>query len=313
MKKILFICCVASCLLSLGCKQGYNENQNADVSSNGTSEIATNIQDLKNAGLLDNLLSDSRSVSDEDSAAILDFINNTDEVLENIRESDNGDEKLAVINALFNGDNISDFADKFSEINSEKAEELLDYVNTNLQFDTDSNINRSAIDNNRIKLLYATNSNINRTAYASDLEWDTIGWYTSFCVSTIAGFYLLSYGGFWLKIAGAVAATAGTASMVTQLIKWNNCSDLGTFISSLANKDSATANEILNSENGLKILTITTETSATVAACYFTPLGKTIVKTVVYYLNLILGKIITILPAGINFTINGIPIKLITL
>lgn len=171
---------------------------------------------------------------------------------------------------------------------------------------------RSVIGNNQIKLLYNINSS-NRAAYASDMEWSTIGWYTGFCASTIAGFYLLSYGGFWLKIAGTVAATAGTASMVTQLMKWYNCSDLGNFVSSLVKKDGYTATKILNGDDGVKILTISSETTATIVACYFTPVGKTIVKTVVYYYNAIISKIISVLPSGVSLTINGIPLKLITL
>lgn len=115
-----------------------------------------------------------------------------------------------------------------------------------------------------------------------------------------------------MKIAGTVAA-AGTASMAIQLINWYNCSDLGNFVSSLINKDGYTATKISNSEDGIKILTISSETTATVVACYFTPVGKTIVGTVVHHYNAIISKIIAVLPSGVSITINGVPLMLIKL
>jgi hypothetical protein len=278
------------------------------------SEVAIKIQNLKESGLLNEFLNSSRNVEDKELVATLEFINNTDEVLEKIKTSENGDEELAVINAIFNGADFDEFSESFSKVNPEKAEELKIYFNTNLNSNSNiqTSVSRGVVSSsNKIKILYATDKDYARAAYADDLEWSTIGWYTGFCAATIAGFYLASYGGFWSRIAGTVAAAAGTASMVTQLIKWNNCSDLGKFISSFLNNNSKEATKILNSEMGTKILTISSETAATVALCCATPFGRRIVKTVVYYINLIMGKIIAILPPGINYKINGIPIKLI--
>ncbi len=316
MKKLKLCCCIAlfAMLFCLACKQNNIEIQDVTENSVEMSEIAVRISELKKAGLLDSLLSSDRAVTDDDSEAIYEFINNTDKVLQEIKSSENGDEKLAVIDALFTQADINRFASAFSAINSEKAKDFLDYVNLNLINNDETSVSRCASDFDNLKLTYLIDSSANsRGAYASDLEWSTIYWYTGFCVSTIAGFYLASYGCFWLKVAGFVAAGAGSISMVSQLVKWNSCSDLGSFISSLVNKDSVAATKILNSEDGAKLLTITTETVATVAACYFSPLGKTIVKTVVHYMNIILEKIISVLPSGINFVINGIPIKLIVL
>jgi hypothetical protein len=317
MKKVNLCCCIATLALLFcsACKQNSIEIQDATENSAEMTEIAVRISELKKAGLLDSLLSSDRAVTDDDnSEAICEFINNTDEVLLEIKNSENGDEKLAVIDALFTQSDINGFASAFSAINSEKAEDFLDYVNLNLINSDETDVSRCASGFDKLKLSYLIDvPATSRGAYASDLEWSTIYWYTGFCASTIAGFYLASYGCFWLKVAGAIAASAGSISMVYQLINWNSCSDLGAFISSLANKDSVSATKILNSESGAKILTITSETVATVAACYFTPLGKTIVKTVVHYMNIILGKIIAVLPSGINFVINGIPIKLIVL
>lgn len=309
MKKAVLFSCLVITILLVGCK--YNEEiNNNDFSSNGNSEIAVQIQKLKNSGLLDEILiSNSRSVDNVESYAIQDFIYNTDEVLEEIKNTDNGETKIAVINALFMGSDINDFSDCFSQINSEKAKEFEEYMNSKFTFENET-ASRCASPNDRIRLLYNTDlNNDNRGIYSSDLEWSTIAWYTGFCASTIAGFYLMSYGGFWLRIAGFVAATAGAASMVVQLIEWYDCSDLNTFISSLANKDSTTATKIANSETGKKLLTIVAETAATIIACYISPAGKLLAKTIVYYYNLIIDKILSILPPGINYVINGIPIK----
>lgn len=310
MKKIIILCCIAvNFFLLASCNHNFEENDNANYVSNGNSEVAVKIQELKNSGLLDEvLLSSSRNATDETSAAIIEFVNNTDKVLNKIQKTDNGNAKVAVINALFTGANIYDFADCFSQINNEKAEEFENYMNTN--FVSDENVsNRSIYANDTIKLSFNSDMPNNRGAYASDLEWSTIAWYSGFCASTIAGFYLLSYGGFWLKIAGAVAASAGTASMVTQLVKWYNCSDLGAFISSLIGQNSAASTKIANSETGKKLLTIVAETAATIVACYISPAGRAIVKTIVHYYNLLIEKVLSVLPSGITYIINGIQIK----
>jgi hypothetical protein len=240
----------------------------------------------------------------EEDKRILDFINNTDEVLIEIEKSNDGEKTIQIINSVFCDKSAQDFAKSFALINEEKSNDYLEYI--------ENNFNGSFENNSELILVYNIPCN-NRGAYSADLEWDTIGWYTGFCVSTIAGFFMMSYGNFWLRIAGAVAATAGTASMVIQLKNWIDCSDLKSFILSLFDKDIETSNKLLNGETGIKLAAITTETVATVAACAFLPAGKLIIKYVVHYYNLIIEKILTVLPSGINFIFNGIPIKLIVL
>lgn len=303
-------------ILTISCKTNLNEINITETQKTSSSKISLKINELKESGLLDELiLSANRNAISEEDAYILRFINNTDEVLEEIKKSENGNDEIAVIEAIFTESKVEDFASAFSKINSEKADVFLSYVNENLQIDSTNENYRSINTTNSLNLLFNTpaKSNTQRAAYASDLEWSTIYWYTGFCATTIAGFYLASYGGFWTRIAGQIAAAAGAASMVIQLTKWSICSDLGNFISSLIGKDSVTSTKILNKTEGTKIGTIIAETTATIMICYITPKGRHLIKFVIHYLNVIIEKIIAILPSGYNYFINGIPIKIIVL
>lgn len=303
-------------MLMVGCKNDFSETNIPETKNSNSSSISLKITELKENGLLDELiLSVSRNAISEDDAEVLRFINNTDEVLEEIKNTENGDDEIAVIQALFTESSVEDFANAFAKIDSEKADDFLSYVNENLQIETANENARSVASTKNLNILFntSTNSSSQRAIYASDLEWSTIYWYTGFCAATIAGFYLASYGGFWTRIAGWVAASAGTASMVVQLKKWYDCTELGSFISSLVGKNSAVATKILNKTEGVKLATIVAETTATIIACYVTPAGCNLVEFVVHYMNLIIKKVLSVLPSGINYIINGIPIKIITL
>lgn len=317
MKKIgIIVTSAILVMLTISCKTNLNEINITETQKTSSSKISLKINELKESGLLDELiLSANRNAISEEDAYILHFINNTDEVLEEIKKSENGDDEIAVIEAIFTESKVEDFASAFSKINSEKSDDFLSYVNENLQIDSTNENYRSINATNSLNLLFntPTKSNTQRAAYASDLEWSTIYWYTGFCATTIAGFYLASYGGFWTRIAGQIAAAAGAASMVIQLTKWSICSDLGNFISSLIGKDSVTSTKILNKTEGTKIGTIIAETTATIMICYITPVGRHLIKFVIHYLNVIIEKIIAILPSGYNYFINGIPIKIIVL
>lgn len=303
-------------MLVVGCKNDFSETNISETKTSNNSDISLKITELKKNGLLDELiLSASRNAISEDDAEVLRFINNTDEVLEEIKNIENGDEEIAVIQALFTESSVEDFANAFAKIDSEKADDFLSYVNENLQIETANENSRSATSTKNLNILFntSTNSSSQRAAYASDLEWSTIYWYTGFCAATIAGFYLASYGGFWTRIAGQIAATAGAVSMAIQLTKWSLCSELGSFVSSLVGKNSAAATKILNKTEGVKLATIVAETTATAIACYIMPAGKLLVSTVVSHMNSIIEKILSVLPYGFNYVINGIPIKPIIL
>lgn len=317
MKKIgIIVTSAILVMLTISCKTNLNEINITETQKTSSSKISLKINELKESGLLDELiLSTNRNIISEEDDYILRFINDTDEVLEEIKKSENGDDEIAVIEAIFTESKVEDFASAFSKINSEKSDDFLSYVSENLQIDSTNENYRSINATNSLNLLFntPTKSNTQRTAHASDLEWSIIYWYTGFCATTIAGFYLASYGGFWTKIAGWVAAIAGTASMSKQLYDWYKCSELDSFVSALAGKNSAGATKILNKSEGIKLGTIVTETTATVLVCYITPAGYGLVKFVVRHFNMIIEKILSVLPSGINYTLNRIPIKIISL
>ena len=294
--------------LFLSCKNEFEDEKIDNQFNKGTSVVAQNIKKIKDSGLLDNLISSARFTDDE-YIAVTNFINNTDEVLNQIKNSPNGEQDLEVIEALFTNTSVTDFKTSFEKISIEGAQKFSEYMSTSLNEIQDDTTR--CVDTGAIKLVYNTSSP-DKGLYADNMNWDTIGWYSGYCASTIAGFCMFSYGGFWVKIAGVVAATAGSASMAVQLMKWNDCSDLGNFISSLINKDGNKATEILNKENGTKFLTIVSVTTGTVFACAITPFGTSLIKESIIYFNKIVTKVLSILPPGINYTINHIPIKLIS-
>jgi hypothetical protein len=66
--------------------------------------ISQRIEQLKDAGLLDSLISESTSryaLKTGDNEQLLYFINNTDAVLDEIVQSENGEIQLQLIDALF--------------------------------------------------------------------------------------------------------------------------------------------------------------------------------------------------------------------
>jgi hypothetical protein len=304
------VCLSFAAILALSsCNQNLVEQNQKDDSTERKSEISKNIERMKNAGLFDSIMEEVRAASNEESENVLRFINDTDSVLEEIAMDENGNEQLEVINALFCSGSVNDFVESFSKLNAEKSDEFLSFVNENLALESSSEQSsaRCAL-TKEIKLSYAV-SDYARGIFASDLEWSTIGWYTGYCATSIAGFYMMSYGPFWTKIAGGIAAAAGTASMIYQIKLWSDCSDLINFTKSLINKDLETATAILNTEPGRKILLITTETVATVTINCFTPAGKVIANKVITSYNTLINKILSVLPTGINYVINGIAIK----
>ena len=227
-KKLFWSNLVVDILLGvffLGCNSNLQIELQQVRSENTVSNVIAN---LKDAGLLNSLLKESRSAINnltEEDKNILRFINDTDNVLEEIKNEENGQKEIDVIEALFCGASIDEFAECLAKIDPEQSKAFLDYAEKNNIIDENSSSKEQST-----KLCYKLVDNTSRAAYAKNLDWSTIGWYTGFCASTVAGFYLFSYGGIWLKAAGAVAATAGALSMVTQIIKWTSCSDLMSFV-----------------------------------------------------------------------------------
>ncbi len=310
MKKMYLKIIMALSLLaiSVGCKTEVLElNQGTEKSCN--SEIACNIQKMKNEGLLDQLILQGRSVNaTEEDKQIERFINDTDAVLNEIKNEEDGEIKIDMLNTLFCEGSIEDFSTSFEKINPEKAKEFTEFISkkNNLQ----ENNYRSAINKKITNFSYYYGEK-SRGAYAANFDWDTIAWYSGFCAATVAGFYLASYGGFWTRIAGVVAAGAGAASMGVQLTKWVSCNDFYTFCSSLINKDASTVTAKMNEGLGAKYVVIAAETITTLALCYTTPVGSAIVGFLKNIANTLIGKVLEVIPSWLTISVQGIPLKLL--
>ena len=326
MKKMHFVSIMAIALwmiMTFGCKNNLIDKgiDACGQTSKCDSAVAFNVLLMKENGLFDGIVNDialrsaDSDFSDED-AQILRFINDTDAVLAEIAESENGEKQLRLIEALFTDSTVDDVASAFAAISEDMAEEYLFQVKSLVPEEIVSEINdvsaRSAgiTDIQKLRTAYfIKNNNSYRGAYAANMDWDTIAWYTGFCAATVAGCVAASYGGFWVRIGGIVAASAGTASIAVQLVRWVSCSDLKNLMQSVLDKNSAAATKVLNEGLGWRYITIIGISTATIVGCYVTPFGKAVVKVVIEKFNALVAKILSILPSGINYTICGIPLK----
>ena len=311
----------------MGCKNNmldYRKDADDVTINYNKSTVSKNIEKMKTSGLLNNLLSqmESRSAANslnDDDVQLMRFINETDDVLAEIAESENGIKEINLITCLFSGSSVEDVRLAFSDLSQEMADEFQSNINSLVEHSlliNDTETARSgSVSCTPVKLLYYMDSSMNnaRGAYSDDMNNDTIAWYTGFCAATIAGCIAASYGGFWTRIAGTVAAAAGITSMTIQLTKWCCCTDLAKLVGAIAGQDAYTANAILQSDLGKRYLLILSETTCTVIACYVTPFGRLCINTVVDKINILISAILDILPAGVNYTICNVPIKIITL
>ena len=325
MKKLKFLSYVLVALVVFaGCKGNLiDEDIDASVSivdKSYTSDVALNVSIMKDNGLFDEILNNinSRNAMEElteENKQILRFINETDTVLAEIEESENGAAKLNCIKVLFSESTVDDMAAAFAVLSPNMADEYLANVNDLLPeeaFNNDAARAAIAFSPKDIRNSYFSEHGANaRGAYAANMNWDTIAWYTGFCAATVAGCVAASYGGFWVRIGGIVAATAGTASMAVQIVKWTSCSELKDLVTSVVGKKEKEATNILNNGLGWRYISIIGITAATALGCYVTPFGKAVVSTVVGKANMFVTKVLSVLPAGIKYTINGIPLTLI--
>ena len=299
----------AAILALSSCNQNLVEQNQKDDITERKSEISKNIGRMKNAGLFDSIMEEARAASNEESENVLRFINDTDSVLDEIAMDENGNEELEVINALFCSGSVNDFAESFSKLNEEKSDEFLSFVNENLVLESSSEQSsaRCAL-TKEIKLSYAV-SDYARGIFASDLEWSTIGWYTGYCAASIAGFYLASYGGFWVKVAGSLAATAGGVSMGVQLGKWASSSELVSFMVKMSKLDPSLIPDMFTKDDGVKLTTISAETLATAAVCVNSPFGQVLIGFFKSNFNSFIDVIFKNLPEGVQTIISNIPLK----
>ncbi|MDR1220547.1 MAG: hypothetical protein LBK73_13190 [Treponema sp.] len=193
--------------------------------------ISQRIGRLKDAGLLDSLISESTSISaleTDDNEQLLYFINNTDAALDEIAQSENGEVQLKLIDAMLSGATVGETADIMAEISEDMAAQYLtameEQVNAleAIAVDGSRSVTGNAVTIRDIRIAFydeQPNTTQARGIYGENLKWDTVGWYIGFCAATTAGVIASSSWIPWVKIPGIVVAIAGGASMVVQLVK----------------------------------------------------------------------------------------------
>lgn len=312
-KKLSNVFIIASSLLIINCSQmSITEPLGQQVYK---SEIARNIGAMKDAGYFDSILDiyarTASSEISEDEKKIYRLINNTDEVIDEIKKSEYAETELQFLNLFFNGGTT----EKFSEAFSKQSEEMgIQYSKSISEIES----SLSDITNESIRIS-ASNINVNqsneRSIFLSDFSTANIVLYGTYCAATSAGLIAASSWIPWVKASGYVAAAAGASAMTFRLLSWAKNSDFTNLITSVIGKDGKEATNILNKDKefGKKTLLISSLTAVPVVTCICTPFGKSIIGTVVKAYDAIIGKILSVLPPGINYTLWGVPIKKLAL
>lgn len=115
-KKLSNVFIIASSLLIINCSQmSITEPLGQQVYK---SEIARNIGAMKDAGYFDSILDiyarTASSEISEDEKKIYRLINNTDEVIDEIKKSEYAETELQFLNLFFNGGTTEKFSEAFS-------------------------------------------------------------------------------------------------------------------------------------------------------------------------------------------------------
>lgn len=219
------------------------------------------ISKLRNDGLLDSLMSSCRNAGTDESLEILRFVNDPDLVINELSASQNGMQQLEIIESIFDYHDYSLFSEKMKNLYPESIDV----------------ISQTAEDFKDINFF---NQNNSRAAFEANLNWDTIAFYSGFCAATSAGLIAASYGGLWVRVAGYVAAVAGTTSMCVQIGIWSSANLINDWVSSLFNHNGEAATIIANSIVGKQLLTISIATFVPYATGCACPVGKELIANI---------------------------------
>ena len=249
--------------------------------------ISQRVEQLKDAGLLDSLISESTgrsALKTGDNEQLLYFINNTDAALDEIAQSENGEVHLQFIDALFNGATVGEIADIMAQISPEMSQEYVVMIEELVLPDGGSGQERSLISSINIRDIrfgFYDIPNSSRGLFDSDFRQSTINWYYGLCAVTIAGLSAYNWVKWWqpwVGVAGLVTAAAGGASMAAKLVQWYGCSDFRTWVNAFASaynnssnfqNAAATANKLLGLDVGMQLLQISAAIAGIVVFCAF--------------------------------------------
>lgn len=272
-------------------------------------QISENIKKLKENGYFLGYVSDSRNISSDDEDIYTNkLINETEETLDEVLNSENGYYQFEVINCVFNGGTEEELQLLFSEESNDFANE---YYNSTKSIQVSNNNSSRSLS----PTVTFFNIDIDETSGRSitdpfeNMSWLGIVAYTGFCASTIAGAYMINSGFFWVQVAGFAATIAGGIGMGCIVKKWADESNIIEWIVALFERDSLTATNLLNSDEGWKLITITLITASTVAAVYFSPAGQSATTFAKSTWNGFIRRFYKSIPLTIAITIQGIPLK----
>ncbi|MCF0124777.1 MAG: hypothetical protein HUJ68_03305 [Clostridia bacterium] len=303
-------------LLFSGCQNEFNVGSSVrEKQPLYKSEIARNISKMRDAGCFDLILgSYARTTSLELSGEeenIIRLINNPDEVVKELSETQNSETELHFLDLFFNGGSNESFSEAFFKLSEEMGNQY--------------NVSISEIENAISKIkndaFQVTVSSIDiqqlstRKVFSSEFNTTTIVLYGTYCATTSAGLIAASSWIPWVKAAGYVAAAAGASLMTIRLLSWSKDNDFTSLISSVLGKNGTEATKILNKEDdfGKKIIWISALTAVPVVTSICTPSGRLVITSVVNAYNEIIGKILAVLPSGVNYELWNVPIKTLIL
>ena len=317
---VVFTVALVAGLALTGCKgQLVDLEETKSESVQSENKISERIIQLKQAGLLNQIMNSNNERSAEEKSDIVaemqEFINAPDAYISENSDGSNED-GTALISAILSGNSVEEVYSIMNNVSPEMAEDFLDNVKSSIT-GMNETLGRSALSDNDIMSLALGYYDLcsvecgQRSIFAANLNQDTINWYYGMCAATIAGLSASKFCGWWqpwVGVAGLVAAGAGTASMVSQLIIWCTCPEFSNWVSSFANSNSQTATAALNSSVGLKLLGISAATAGVVAYCLVvTPeISEAIIGAVKTAWNTIIRVITAPLPKNVTLIINGV-------
>ncbi len=299
MNKLLSLISICLALTLMSCANSLVDTESIDTDNTAQTEIGKKIKLYSQLGYLDSLQSHNfRSANSDLDINELDyFINDTDSYIDEISKTENADIKLAYMETIILGGKVENIYKAFELVSQETADLFLSKMSEA------NNINDKT---ELLNLEVSPNDDLltdSRTVFSNDFEWDTIGWYTAMCGTTIAGMIASSVPLPWIQVPGYIAASIGAGCMLGQLISWATNENIRNIATNFYNEvkkakalgKTSKTDELMNSDSGKRFMAVIAETTLTISICYVTPAGQMVISLIKSAWNTFISGVINII------------------
>lgn len=200
-------------------------------------ELSSKVLESKKFGFFPTYLNLERSVigdsdqelSDEDIRRVNCLAETPDKAINSISKEEDGKLQLDLLSVLLSDNStVQDVISSMEKIDINMAQAYQDALS--IEYASMMSMNRnvftdvsSELDFKTIKLKTKPFSESSRGILESNLNWDTIVWYTGYCATAMAGLVMYKASPWfkpWVKAIGIGIAAGGTALMGSQLTIW---------------------------------------------------------------------------------------------